>query len=143
MVNLILIGFGNVGQGLAEILTLHRQILKDKYGLDLKVVAIVDRGGAAISEAGVDLIRALEVKRLFGSVSAMKPMGKPGLSAIEVIEDLNGDIVIEVSSNNLESGEPGLTHIRKALSSGKHVVTTNKGPLALALPPLLDLAQRK
>ncbi|MBS7605895.1 MAG: homoserine dehydrogenase [Candidatus Bathyarchaeia archaeon] len=143
MVNLIIIGFGNVGRGLAEILMLHRRMLKDRYGLDLKVVAIVDRGGAAISEAGVDLTKALEVKRGLGSVSAMKSIGKPGLSAIEVIEKINGDIVIEATSNNLENGEPGLTHIRRALTSGKHVVTTNKGPLALALPSLLDLAQRK
>lgn len=143
MVNLILIGFGNVGQGLAETLTLRRRTLKNRYGLDFKVVAIVDCGGAAISEAGVDLIRALEVKRSLGSVSAIKSIGKPGLSAIEVIENLDGDIVVEVTSNNLESGEPGLTHIKRALTSGKHVATTNKGPLALDLPSLLDLAQRK
>ena len=143
MVNLILIGFGNVGRGLAEILMLRRRTLKDRYGLDFKVVAIVDRGGAAISEAGVDLTRALEVKRSLGSVSAMKFIGKPGLSAMEVIEEIDGDIVVETTSNNLESGEPELTHIKRALTSGKHVVTTNKGPLALALPSLLDLAQRE
>lgn len=142
-VNLILIGFGNVGQGLAEILRLRIPALKEKHGLDLRVIAIVDRGGAAVSEAGVDLSKALGVKRLLGSVSAMKTVGKPGLSAIEVIEELDGDIVVEVTSNNLESGEPGLTHIKRALASSRHVVTTNKGPLTLALPQLLDLACRK
>jgi len=143
MTSLILIGFGNVGQGLAEILKLHGQMLKEKYELDLKVIAIVDRGGAAVSEAGIDLAEALKIKRLLGSVSAMKSIGKPALTAVEVIEELDGDIVVEVTSNNLETGEPGLTHIRKALVSGKHVVTTNKGPLTLALPQLLDLARRR
>lgn len=143
MVNLILIGFGNVGQGLAEILKSCGPALKEKYGLDLRVIAIVDRGGAAVSEAGVDLNKALEVKRLLGSVSAMKNVGKPSLSAVEVIEEIDGDIVVEVTSNNLENGEPGLTHIKRALASSRHVVTTNKGPLTLNLPKLLDLAHRK
>jgi len=141
MINLILIGFGNVGQGLAEILNSHARFLKEKYGLSMKVTAIVDRGGAAISEVGIDLAKALEAKRIWGSISAMKSIGKPGLSAIEVIEESNGDIVVEATSNNLESGEPGLTHIKRALISGKHVVTTNKGPLALALPHLLEIAR--
>jgi len=141
-VNLILIGFGNVGRGLAEIINSHGYALKEKYGLTVKVKAIVDRSGAAVSETGIDLAKALEVKRRWGSISAMKSIGKPGLSAEEVIEELNGDIVIEATSNNLESGEPGLTHIKRALRAGKHVVTTNKGPLALALPQLLEIAQR-
>ncbi|MBS7634956.1 homoserine dehydrogenase, partial [Candidatus Bathyarchaeota archaeon] len=142
-VNLILIGFRSVGQGIAEILRLRGPVLKEKHGLDLRVIAIVDRGGAAVSKVGLDLTRALEVKKLLGSVSAMKTVGKPGLSAVGVIEDLDGDIVVEVTSNNLENGEPGLTHIKRALASGKHVVTTNKGPLTLALPQLLDFAQRR
>jgi homoserine dehydrogenase len=142
MVNLILIGFGNVAQGLVEILNSYAYVLKEKYGLSVKVTAIVDRGGAAVSETGIDLAKALEVKRRWGSISAMKPIGKPGLSAVEVIEESNGDIVVEATSNNLESGEPGLTHIKRALRSGKHVITTNKGPLALALPQLLEIAWR-
>ena len=141
MVGLILIGFGNIGQGLAEVLKSYAPTLKEKCGLDVRVIAIVDRGGAAISKSGINLAKALDVKRLKGSVSAMESIGKPALPAINVIEELNGDIVVEVTSNNLETGEPGLTHIRRALSSGKHVVTTNKGPLALALPQLLDLAR--
>jgi len=140
-VSLILIGFGNVAQGLAEVLNSHAYTLKEKYGLNIKVTAIVDRSGAAVSEAGIDLAKALEVKRRLGSISAMKSIGKPGLSAVEVIEESNGDIVVEATSNNLESGEPGLTHIKRSLRTGKHVVTTNKGPLALALPQLLEIAR--
>lgn len=141
MVNLILIGFGKVGQGLASILDSYAYAIREKHGISIKVTAIVDRDGAAVSETGIDLAKALEVKRRRGSISTMKSIGKPGLSAVEVIEESNGDIVVEVTSNNLESGEPGLTHIKKALMAGKHVVTTNKGPLTLALPYLLNIAQ--
>jgi homoserine dehydrogenase len=40
----------------------------------------------------------------------------------------------------VKSGEPGLSHIKTAFKTNKHVVTTNKGPLALALPALTELA---
>jgi homoserine dehydrogenase len=48
--------------------------------------------------------------------------------------------VVEVSPTNIETAEPGLTYIKTAFKKGKHVVTTNKGPLALALPALTELA---
>jgi len=45
-----------------------------------------------------------------------------------------------VTPTNIKDGEPALSHIKTAFKSGKHVVTTNKGPLALALPALTELA---
>jgi homoserine dehydrogenase len=40
----------------------------------------------------------------------------------------------------VKNGEPGLSNIKTAFKTGKHVVTTNKGPLALAFPALTELA---
>jgi len=60
-----------------------------------------------------------------------------------VLEEVEGDIAVEVTPTNLETGEPGLSHIRRALTLGMHVVTTNKGPLVLSLPSLVNLANRK
>ncbi|HEX4919408.1 MAG TPA: homoserine dehydrogenase, partial [Candidatus Bathyarchaeia archaeon] len=54
-----------------------------------------------------------------------------------------GEIVIETTPSNFKSGEPGLSNIKQALNSGKHVVTANKGPLALAMPALLELASHR
>ncbi|MBM4401275.1 MAG: homoserine dehydrogenase, partial [Crenarchaeota archaeon] len=133
---------GKVGQSLASMLEMRSAELREAYGLDLKVVAIVDRKGTAVSKKGVDISKALKVKRLKGSVSDMKGYGKPYLSALEALEEVDGDIVIEVTSTSLETGEPGLTHIMKALSLGRHVVTTNKGPLALSFSGLVDLAHK-
>jgi len=126
-----LIGFGKVGQSLAEMLSSRHNELRKNYGLSPKVVAIVDRGGAAVSKEGINLSEALNAKRIGGSVSTLKGCGKPDLRAVEV------------TSTNLETGEPGLTNIKKALTLGMHVVTTNKGPLALSLPSLVDLANKR
>jgi len=116
--------------------------LRERFGLDLNVVAIADRGGAAVSEEGIDLSKALYAKKKDGSVSALKDVGRPNISALEVLEEVDGSIVVEVTSTTLQTGEPGTTHIRRALSLGKHVVTTNKGSLAASFPYLTDLAKR-
>ncbi len=42
---------------------------------------------------------------------------------------------------NIKTAEPALSHITTAFKTGKHVVTTNKGPLALAMPALTELAE--
>ena len=50
------------------------------------------------------------------------------------------DIVAEATYTNPTDGEPALSHVRWALESGKHVCTTNKGPVALAGRALKALA---
>jgi homoserine dehydrogenase len=137
---IILIGYGVVGQSFTNmLLRRHQETVKD-YGLNLKVVAIVDRQGAAVNVKGLDLERILAIKKRKGTVSADPEVGVPGKSPLEVIESLEAEAVVEASSTNVKNGEPGLSHIKTAFKTGKHVVTTNKGPLALAFPALTELA---
>jgi homoserine dehydrogenase len=42
----------------------------------------------------------------------------------------------------LHDAEPGISHIRAALTQGMHVITANKGPAALAAQELFALAQQ-
>jgi homoserine dehydrogenase len=50
---------------------------------------------------------------------------------------------VETTPTNFKDGEPGLSNIKAALANGKHVVTANKGPLALSMPALLELADHR
>jgi len=50
-------------------------------------------------------------------------------------------LVIEVTPTNIVHGQPGLGHMEAALSSGKHVVTSNKGPLVVSYSHLKKLAE--
>lgn len=138
---IILIGFGVVGKSFVEIVLERREELVRKLGISPKIVAIADRGGAMINLKGIDLAKALCMKEEKGSVSFDPEFGHPKLSPLSVIEDVDADVVVEVTPTNVRDGEPGMSHIRTALMSKKHVVTTNKGPLALALPALLELAE--
>jgi homoserine dehydrogenase len=49
---------------------------------------------------------------------------------------------VEASYTDLRTGEPATSYIRQALHSGRHVVTTNKGPIALHYPELQRLAEQ-
>ena len=63
------------------------------------------------------------------------------MRALDVIASVEAEVVVEVTPVNIKNGEPALSHITTAFKTGKHVVTTNKGPLALAMPALTELAE--
>jgi len=135
-----LVGWGVVGQSFVQIISDRRRELARDYGFRPRVVAIVDRGGAAVNPRGLDMEQMFALKREKGTVSAVSQYGRPGASALEVIESIEAEAVVEVTPTNIEDGEPALSHLMAAFKTGKHVVTTNKGPLALALPALTELA---
>jgi homoserine dehydrogenase len=137
---IILVGYGVVGQSFTSMLLRRRNETVKDYGLNPKIVAIVDKGGAAINVKGLDLEKMLAVKKQKRTVSADPENGVPGKPPLEVIESIEAEALVEASSTNVENGEPGLSHIKTAFRTGKHVVTTNKGPLALAFPALTELA---
>jgi homoserine dehydrogenase len=137
---IILIGYGVVGQSLASILLRRRSETVKDYGFNPKIVAIADKGGLAINSKGLDLERMLALKKQKGTVSSDPKSGHPQMSPLEAIETIEAEVVVEATSTNVMSGEPGLSHIKTAFRTGKHVVTTNKGPLALAFPTLTELA---
>jgi len=140
---LALVGFGRVAQSLARILVEKRSRLKRQYDFDYKVVAVADTiKGSVMSQRGLRLERLLSLVQEKGSIKDYTE-GTSGLSAIETIARTDANVLVEATWTNLEDGEPGLSHIRKALSKGLHVVTTNKGPIALAYHELAALARRK
>lgn len=137
-----MVGFGVVGRALAERLLRDRSYLASSFGLKPRVVAIADTSGALVNEKGVDLEKALDAKRRAGSLSEGMPDKVKPISSLELLDAVDYDVLIETTPTNIADGEPGLTHLRKALTMGKSAVTTNKGPLAIALPALLELAER-
>lgn len=115
-------------------------MLRKNHSLIPKVVAIVDRGGAVIDPSGVDYLTTSEVKHNSKTVSTHPRCGFPEVDAIKVIREVDCEVVVELTTSNLRDGEPGISNIIEALRAGKHVITANKGPLAIALPALMELA---
>jgi homoserine dehydrogenase len=140
-VRIIVVGYGIVGQSLTNILLRRSAVNVRDYGFNPKVIAIVDRGGAAINLKGLNLEKMLALKKRDGTVATDREFGHPHMSPLAVMESVEAEVMVEATPTNVKNGEPGLTHIKTAFKTGKHVVTTNKGPLALAFSALTELAE--
>jgi homoserine dehydrogenase len=140
---LALIGFGNVGQGFAEILVERGSELAQRYGLQLQIVAVSDLfKGSVYNPQGLDPADLLTAVRADGNLDKVQAPQR-GWNALETIRSSNADVIIELSYTDLETGQPALDHIRTALQSSKHVITSNKGPVALHYQELKTLADQK
>jgi len=137
---IIIVGFGVVGKSTVRVLAEHREQLRSKFGLNPKIVAIVDINGALVDPRGMPLDIALKATEK-GSSFEQFDMFKKDAELEDLLSELDCDAMIETTPTNLKTGQPGLDHLRMAMKNGAHVITTNKGPLALAMPALLELAE--
>jgi homoserine dehydrogenase len=137
---IILIGFGTVGQSLARILTKEKNWLIKNFGFEPQVTAIVDSRGSCRDDNGLNLDLALKVKEKYGTIQKYPGNRERKTTARQVISSAEAEAIIETTPSNFDNGEPGLANIKQSLSAKRHVVTANKGPLALAMPALLELA---
>ena len=116
-----LIGLGVIGGQVARVLRDKAEVLGQQVGLRLNLTKfkLLEADLAKASEMGIDpqLIT---------------------LEADEFFADPEIDIVVEVIGGE----SPALEYLRRALSSGKHVVTANKEVIAKHGTELLALAQQ-
>ena len=133
---IILNGFGVVGQSLAKLLG-SRDDTYTRYGLNTRLVGVADSGGGVADEAGLEPSLLAKAKRETGTVAG----SGPPLDGAGLIGGTEADVLIEATPSNYTDGEPGMTNIMTALKRGLHVISVNKGPLALALPSLVEMAR--
>ena len=136
---IILCGFGVVGQSLAKLFESRSEDLYAQYGLKPRIVGVFDSKGSAVESSGLDLNKLVETKKKKGSVKFYSNK-KNNLSGLDLINNLEADVLIETTASNYKDAEPGMTHITTAMKHGMHVISVNKGPLALAFPSLMELA---
>jgi homoserine dehydrogenase len=125
-VKIALIGFGSVGQGVAEVI--------GRKDLGITITGVADSKGGAIDNNG------LAIDRILSRKSETQCCGEPGITPMDIITGADYDALVEVSPTNADTGEPALTYIRKAMDQKRHVVTSNKGPIALAYRELRSRA---
>jgi homoserine dehydrogenase len=142
VVRYTLVGLGNIGRNLLDILAHRRASVLRDYGLDLVLVGAVDSRGAAVDSDGLDPAQVRDLKLAHQSVCNYPLVGRPKMTALEMLHAVRADMLVEVSPTNLQDGHPGLACISYALGSGQHVVTANKGPLVLAFDELMRESRR-
>ena len=136
---IILCGFGVVGQSLAKLLESRAEDLYARYGLKPRIIGVFDSKGSAVDVSGLDVTRLIQIKKKYGSVRKYSNT-KNNVSGIQMINELEAEVVIETTASNYKDAEPGMSHIINAMKHGMHVISVNKGPLALAFPSLMELA---
>lgn len=139
---LVLVGFGHVARRFVRLLEESRAALQDLEIEPVVVGIVTRRHGAVFDEAGLDAIRAAEIRAKGG---AFGPASVP--SALEWISRLRSQgaearVVLETTTLDIRSGEPAIGHVRAAFGVGAHVITANKGPVAFAYRALRDEAAR-
>ena len=136
---IILCGFGVVGQSLVKLFESRAEDLYAKYGLKPRVVGAFDSKGSAVDPSGLNFKKLIDAKKKFGTVKNYANT-KNSMSGIDMLKNVEADVLIETTASNYKDAEPGMTHITTAMKKGMHVISVNKGPLALAFPSLLELA---
>lgn len=139
---IVIIGFGHIGRGFAYVLNLKSKFLAENFAFKPTVVAIADSKGAAINPDGLNLKEALGVKRSEGTIAFYPKYGELGVTGLEILENVDAEIVVEATPTNIINGEPGLSFMLEAMRRGRHVITSNKGPLALAFTKLLEASKK-
>lgn len=140
---LAFIGFGTVGQGLAEILRDRGDSLRRGIGFETQIVAVSDlMKGALYHPDGLDVAKLLEVVQKTNNLDnyPASPELHRGWDSFQTICQSNADTIVEVSFTDINTGQPAIDHCRAAFACGKNVVMSNKGPVALAYQELSALA---
>lgn len=131
--DIILIGFGNVGQGLAQILRDKADDLREKNSFTARIIGVATRSRGTLYHPD-----GLELNALLNGVENYpdQPSLERGWSAEQLVRDSRADVLVEASPTNLQTGQPALNLCYAAFETGKHVVLANKGPVAVAYAEL-------
>jgi homoserine dehydrogenase len=136
--DIVIVGFGTVGQGVAEALARKGAMLRSVFDGGIRIVGVIDSSSYELSKKGVDPREILARKEKLGKVGVKLD----GNRAPELLREIEYDTLVEATPTNIQTGEPGVSHIVAALSSGRDVVTSNKGPLALRFRELARMAEK-
>jgi homoserine dehydrogenase len=125
-VKVAVLGLGSVGKGILEMV--------GKKDLGIIITGVADSKSGIIATSGINIPEVLEQKCQRGIC------GDPAISAKDVVSRADYDILVEVTPTNADTGEPALSHMKAAIARGKHVVTSNKGPISRNLKELKKMA---
>ena len=142
VIKLALIGFGNVGRALAELLVRKKEWLV-KRGLNLSVTYIISRKGGVYDPEGIDLDKLGSFVKHGKKLFEYSLGGSHDLSFDLMIKRGDFDTLVEMSPTDTTTGGPAMYHITSVLERGKNVVTANKGPILLKYRELKELSDLK
>ncbi|TVQ77891.1 MAG: homoserine dehydrogenase [Phycisphaeraceae bacterium] len=130
-----MIGYGTVGQGVADLLVKHREVYRARCGqtLDLAAVLVRSVGRTREVEPPEGCVVTDDPERFFGAGSSGGGSGASGRGS----GGAGFDVLVEVAGGV----ETVRGHVERALGDGRHVVTANKSLVSAHGARLLALAR--
>ena len=119
--NVGIVGLGTVGSGVIKLLKKQKRNIKNRTGIELKVVAVTARN---------------KRKKRSVDVSSLNWVNSP----FDVAKDPDVDVVVELIG---DMDKTASKVIKEAINNGKHVVTANKSLLAKEGSIFEELAMQK
>lgn len=117
-INIILAGYGRVGQAFIRLIQEKQDFCINRYNLQIRIGVILNSRGGLYPDPDKEGFEEF-------------PYWKPGLSFGEALESQELGILVDCTPSNIQDGEPALGYTHQALDRGWHVVTANKGPLVV------------
>ncbi len=114
-----MIGFGTVGQGVYRLLEKNRSEIEAKIGAPIRIKKIIDKDWSLPRDVSV-------------------PEEMKGTQFDEIVTDPDIDIILEL----IGGYEPARTFILDAMRRGKHVVTANKAVLSVHWDEIIQTARQ-
>jgi homoserine dehydrogenase len=136
--NLCILGFGNIGRALAELLQEKADELRAAYGIEWRITGVATRRLGWLADAN-----GLDVHALLQGQSLSEPGQAKPRNVYEWLAAAQADVLFELTSLDVQTGQPAIEHIRAALERGAHAVTANKGPIVHAYAELKALADAR
>jgi len=128
--DILIVGFGTVGQGFYELFNSKKETL----GIDeCRISEIIDIRFGHILNPDEKTIKEMSERKntKFSKEDVMK-----------AIKESTADVMCEFTWVNYEDAEPAFSYIKAALETGKDVITTNKGPIAVRFKELIEVAKK-
>ncbi len=104
-VNIILMGFGNVGQAFLRVAHEKKELCRIRYGLDIKFYSIFEIGGAIHSSQALNTSEILE-KYSYLSMFRKNPLWKPDLKLTSVFDSIKPGVLVECTGYTLKNCPP-------------------------------------
>jgi len=118
LVQIGLIGFGNIGQGIYKLLEKNRALIEAKVGAEVRIKRVCDKVWDCPRE--VDIPKEMRTDKFE-----------------DLINDPDIDIIVELMGGY----EPARTFLLAAMNKGKHIVTANKAVLSKHWDELMETAR--
>ncbi|MFX0105449.1 MAG: homoserine dehydrogenase [Candidatus Hodarchaeota archaeon] len=132
-----IIGKGNVGTSFLQLLKERQDVLKSKYNINPKIIAVFEHDGGLIKEGGINIEELIVAGEKFRDL----PYWKKSANVKDYLSKLNLNLCIEATPTNHKTGEPALSYIIEALNAKIDVVTSNKAPFYLEYKKIKDTAE--